>query len=438
MRSWSSLYRSILLLSAALMFSCSSDSSTVDTGAQDGDVCTGRGCTDVGGGGGGGGGGSDEDVVSGERACSETGECPGNLVCDADRDLCVGACAFDSDCLPTERCGDAGVCVQRPRCTSTGDCSGGLTCNTCLQVCTAPPAGSECRVGQNNCGFDEYCDPCTLACLPQRSLCDPCTEDLECGEARDLCLDFSEGGRFCGRSCGACPVGYRCEPSVAQCVPLSGSCERVRQCATSADCPAGRTCTPAFICAAGCQGDEACPGDQVCVTGSCIEPCDSAADCPAPAECVDRRCRVPGGCLTSVDCEEAETFCDVATNRCVPGCEVDEDCLDGFRECVSGRCQLKGCRGAFSCAFGQFCTIETGQCVDAGPEYCATCNEREVDSCGARSVCGALEEGGPGYCFVACSDDIDNLCPQGYGCQEVDVDGDMRRVCFRRCDREPI
>lgn len=423
-----------LVLSLGLA-ACSSEGDGEGGGGGGGgtDTCTGRGCnpTDF--------DGVDlTDVPSGELPCSEGGECPGAFVCDPARDRCVSTCSFDTDCLPTERCGAENFCIQRTPCTSNDACSGGELCNTCLRVCVPPTGGNECTPGQANCGFDDYCDPCTRTCLPQRGLCDTCTEDVECGEAGDLCLDFSGGGRFCGRACGSCPVGYRCQGTVGQCVPISGSCERVRQCATASDCPAGQTCTPAFVCAAGCTGDEACPGEQVCVLGSCIAPCGSDDECPGPAECVDRRCRVPGGCLTSVDCEEAETYCDTSTFRCVPGCQVDEDCLDGFLECVGGSCQRKGCRGAFSCAFGQFCELASGNCVDAGPAYCASCNAQDIDSCGAANVCASFEENGPGFCLVACADDLDNTCPQGYGCQEVDIDGDMRRVCFRRCDREPV
>lgn len=66
--------------------------------------------------------------------------------------------------------------------------------------------------------------------------CDPCSYDLQCGEAEDLCLPTGSGGR-CGRACagdGDCGDDFVCSPSAVvsvegqaarQCIPLTGSCQ---------------------------------------------------------------------------------------------------------------------------------------------------------------------------------------------------------------------
>ncbi|MCX4244700.1 Ig-like domain-containing protein [Paraliomyxa miuraensis] len=66
--------------------------------------------------------------------------------------------------------------------------------------------------------------------------CDPCSYDVQCGTAADLCLPTGAGGR-CGEACsgdGDCGEGYVCSPgpvesvegkSARQCIPLAGSCQ---------------------------------------------------------------------------------------------------------------------------------------------------------------------------------------------------------------------
>jgi len=404
------------------------------------DACVGRGCPAPPRDATGGDGDPSEDANTGGAACDDENPCAEGSVCDADLGRCVPSCRDDDDCGATSRCGASRRCEPRQACTTTADC-GGDVCDTCLGVCVASRGSTAC-VSRANCGFDEYCDACVGLCVASATLCDPCSSDESCGEVEDQCLDYQSGGSFCGRACGSCPVGYTCHPDLQQCVAISGDCVQVRQCESALDCPAGQTCTPARVCAPGCDGDEACPGDNVCVVGDCVPPCENDAACTAPATCVDRRCRVPGGCLSSRDCEEAETYCDRNTFRCVPGCEVDNDCGTAASECSGGTCIVAGCRGNFSCAFGQVCDLDAGACVEPDGPYCDPCDGGDIDSCGARSICGTFsdddgnEEGA--FCLVECSADPDNRCPQGYGCQDVDVDGDQRSVCYRICSRDPV
>lgn len=66
-------------------------------------------------------------------------------------------------------------------------------------------------------------------------VCDPCSFDVQCGEADDLCLPTGAGGR-CGHACGSddeCENGFLCSPgpvesvegqSARQCIPVAGGC----------------------------------------------------------------------------------------------------------------------------------------------------------------------------------------------------------------------
>ncbi len=431
-----SVVRAITRLAVPLaLVACASDGG--DAASADAtDDCVGRGCGGVSDGGDDAGGGGD----AGPTGCTVDADCEAG-VCDPTLGRCVAPCVDDGSCPATARCDVGGLCVPRDACSDAASCGASEACNTCLGVCQATAASTVCT-SDVNCGFEEFCDTCIGRCLPRRELCDPCERDEECGESGDLCLEYASGGSWCGRRCGACPVGYACDEDLAQCVALSGSCERVRECDDSSDCPSGRVCSPAFLCVPGCTDDASCTAGNICQGGECRPPCTSAAECVAGAECVDGRCRVPGGCLTSEDCAEPETYCDRDTLMCVPGCEVDNDCLDAALECVAGDCVPRGCLGNYACAFGQVCDLATGLCAEAVGPYCDTCNGDDIDSCGTENLCASLQEDDVdvgSFCFVACTDDPDNACPQGYRCQEVEVEaGDVRRVCTRPCNREPV
>ncbi len=412
----------------AALAACGGDD---DTGGGDG-PCRGVACDD--------GGGRDDATTpdAGDPDCTGDGDCDTGAVCTDGR--CVPACVSDDDCGTGELC-DAGRCVPGAPCTSADDCETGELCDACVGVCRQA-AGTSCQQDAN-CGFDEFCDPCLSICRPRLDLCDPCGADAECGDADDLCLDFASGGRFCGRGCGACPVGYTCDPAVQQCLPLSGDCGRVRQCDTPADCPAGQTCSATFLCVEGCTDDASCPGGDVCSVGACVPPCTSDAECPDGATCDDGHCVRPGGCTSSADCTEPATFCDRTTFSCVPGCQTDIDCQNAAQECVDGACVAAGCRGNYSCAFGQVCDDATGACVAAEGPYCDPCDGQDVDSCGGDNAFVTFQDDAGAdvgaFCLVACVEGAgDDACPQGYGCRELDVDGDVRRVCTRQCPRDPV
>jgi hypothetical protein len=148
-----------------------------------------------------------------------------------------------------------------------------------------------------------------------------------------------------------------------------------------------------------------------------------------------------GGCLSSRDCLEPETYCDTATRACVDGCEVDDDCMSSARICVAGACADRPCTYAANCAFGEVCMRETGRCEPATGDYCAPCDGGDTASCGSGNLCATLQDADGNdvgaFCLLACSTSGD-ACPQGYACQELDAGSGPARYCVRRCDRAPV
>src|SRR5690606_36972513 len=137
-------------------------------------------------------------------------------------------------------------------------------------------------------------------------------------------------------------------------------------------------------CVPGCTPG-GCPNNNVCERGECLPPCDMRGEaCPMPAMCnpATGLCEIEGACLASRDCPDPETYCDVTQNMCVSGCEVDNDCRDATKECVDNACVPRGCKGAYSCAFGQVCDVASGQCMDAQGPYCDMCDPDAMGSCG--------------------------------------------------------
>lgn len=76
----------------------------------------------------------------------------------------------------------------------------------------------------------------TLGGGDSAGLCEPCSFDVQCGGAADLCLPAAGEGGVCGQGCSGdseCDSGYICSPtavesvegaSARQCIPNTGSC----------------------------------------------------------------------------------------------------------------------------------------------------------------------------------------------------------------------
>jgi hypothetical protein len=116
-----------------------------------------------------------------------------------------------------------------------------------------------------------------------------------------------------------------------------------------------------------------CGANQVCVDGACV---NVPSMCPCPKE----------------------SYCDLATNRCMIGCTSDEGCSAG-RICLADqRSCVAGCRDDTACATGQIC--ENLQCV-------AGC--RDDSTCGLGRICKNLQ------CVPGCRTD-DSQCEAGLLC----------------------
>jgi hypothetical protein len=395
-------------------------------------------------------GGVNNGQNNGGEPCAADADCGQGEVCDEGAGSCRPGCAADADCAPTTRCGEGGFCVSRGTCDAQAPCAGaGEVCDTCQGRCVLGPEGARVCQSDANCFEGQFCDPCAKICRAQGQPCEPCQEDLACGDADDLCLDLRQGGRVCGQGCGAdtdCPRGFLCEAvgDATQCVPASGNCQRPAQCGEDQDCPAGSRCGPLLTCVPGCT-EGTCPNGEVCDAGSCKPPCADDAQCPAGAACdASGLCKVPGGCLTSRDCAEAGTYCDQAQQRCVPGCFGDADC-PGLQVCRGNQCMRRPCDGNHLCAFGQVCDKDSGQCVEPEGPYCDPCDAEAEGQCGGEpNRCLRLQddEGNElgDYCMVACDPTDLDACPVGYTCTELmDENGQpMGAICVRGCHRDPV
>lgn len=142
-----------------------------------------------------------------------------------------------------------------------------------------------------------------------------------------------------------------------------------------------------------CSDEEGCDFGESCVDGLCVEAsCNSSQQCPM------------------------EHYC--GTNRsCEAGCGDDDDCYPGDR-CSEGQCEPEGCtETAVDCGYRQFCNTGTGECYDAGNQYCKPCSDDS--ECGEGNFCWA------DYCGVDCTY---NECPSGFGCYPVDSNGNLTSV----------
>lgn len=131
--------------------------------------------------------------------------------------------------------------------------------------------------------------------------------------------------------------------------------------------------------------------------------CTQDIPCGWGETCVGGTCRA-GICATSAQCP-MEQHCD--SGACVEGCERDSDCFPGAAcEPESGVCQSTRCEDTrVDCGFREFCDPTSGDCFDAGSQYCRPCTDNT--DCGVGNVCFARG------CGVDCALDP---CPNGFDC----------------------
>jgi hypothetical protein len=334
-------------------------------------------------------------------ACGYDEDCPEELACDTDTNVCkppcdlgdgVGCeCLVDSDCPALSFCW-GGHCLDG----GTRDCSrsgnGELEHGDCRKDPTR--TGDEVQVircAAQSLGIDCVDD---RACIPFGGICNV--------EAR-RCEQLACARPGCARD-GDCPAGQRCHPTASQCVEDLGclhavlwpslACIEGQQCdLESNDCVEIEVgeCTEENA-AENCRDLEICDVAEGEVLGRCVqcitdiqctaeldnEACQNSGDCAANASCVtddedNSTCRLDlgtrcnrargictggGGCTRNVDCYRvprdpvscttdidcpAETFCeDLGTPEqsnklCLE--PTNRLCAAGSQECVIPLCE---------------------------------------------------------------------------------------------------
>jgi hypothetical protein len=160
---------------------------------------------------------------------------------------------------------------------------------------------------------------------------------------------------------------------------------------------------------------------------SSYTPCTENLNCDITEFCQAGRC-VVRSCQSSADCP-IQHFCNDTIGACVPGCQLDRDCLPN-EVCDDGTCEVAGCRDTnLDCPVGDFCNSITGECFPAGGFYCQPCSGAGAEECGGtRNFCVNIGGSGP-YCGVDCS--TGQECPRGYDCVPI-VDAG-RNIIGRNC-----
>lgn len=153
--------------------------------------------------------------------------------------------------------------------------------------------------------------------------------------------------------------------------------------------------------------------------------CDANTPCDFGFTCIQGYCQEVA-CATSQQCP-IEHYCN--DNRaCAPGCQNDDDCYPGFAcDTDIGQCEEEDCiESSVDCGYREFCNTATGDCYDAGGDFCRPC-EPEADDCASGNICWA------GYCAVSC--DGGHECPSGFQCATfVDETGNpVGNWCITYC-----
>lgn len=160
----------------------------------------------------------------------------------------------------------------------------------------------------------------------------------------------------------------------------------------------------------GCTNDDACPIDEVCDGGSCVD-----RACTFGGTCPDGPCPNPGPGIAS---------------ECGASCSVNADCRSG--EACKWLPEGRYCGRTGSGANGDACTDFTdcgGQrgCVDWPSGTCARAGCTSNSNCESGTFCVSVDFEQP-VCARDCSSGY--ICRSGYRCAtQDDQGGSSRRVC---------
>ncbi len=380
--------------------------------------------------------------------CRIHDDCPNDKACYQNQ--CHDPCLIENPCAPTAIC-------STNRHTASCSCPPGLVGDPFVQCAVNDPiptiddpdceVDSDCPSGRA-CINDICVNPCytlspcdaTAICsvvdtVPFRTMICSCREGWQPDTDRS-CVPVDLPNPPGCRSDDECSVGEAC---------INRACKNPCDCGTGADCfladhvpvcrcPEGTIGDPQIACVPpGCQRNEECSDREMCVDGTCINPCLIEDPCGPNAECYPQihvaNCRClegyepdptardgcrPIGCRSDPECPDNQA-CDVPSGDCYDPCIANDPCGQNA-ECLVSQ-HLDKCR----CRFGY-----TGDpyraCVPFAPPECvqdSDCNtglvcldETCVDPCIELTPCVA-----PSTCRVIDSSPIRFMtcvCPDGY------------------------
>ncbi len=241
---------------------------------------------------------------------------------------------------------------------------------------TDADAGSSSAVGMH-CSADPECPAEAPICIVDDGFVD--------GHCTDYC--DSEGARTCPAGSDCAPIAFMTDVCLVDCDPTA-----LDPCPHGFGCGEGAPAAP--VCAPGCDVDADCPAGLACNPddggmreGRCYDPsADVGAPCTEPEQCpIDNWCirerdrGYPGGACTILRCDDAgDTGCPAGFHCvfdfyrdpiCLRGCEIDDDCRDGYA-CLPDdtfpdrlRCTPR-CNADSQCLEPGFtCDVGTGRCV---------------------------------------------------------------------------
>jgi hypothetical protein len=257
-------------------------------------------------------GGSCDYGACGGAACVKDEAFCGNVP-GCQRGFCDDGADPKTPCIvpqcPLEQCrpqkcvskgdGDVGAYCANPFCQTDDQCGRGYFCaptRDAHQICNEdPPQSSFCGLTSEPCidraNFEangaSYFEGaiCLMrnSCF-QRGLCDPCTDDIDCGFLADgTCADIG-GQKRCTKTCannGDCLPNYQCDVGQGLCLPRLGTCEGdgtfCMPCHDDSDCYDGKPHKPdgPFW---GCY--EGLNGEKGCFDLSFPDTCTTSNDCP--------------------------------------------------------------------------------------------------------------------------------------------------------------